>query len=107
MHLVLNKMSSLFKLVQHTEWEEGYLTLLSGTYKQLCHEGCTVKWCNTIEPIMVCQIEKYTEEWDKLLGDQTLTTRVLPKDMFELIKKHIRSHKEGRIVYIFYGETKM
>lgn len=77
-----------------------------GIMVTICHQGCGCTWPNDArEPIMICQIEKAVIEWDLLFRDQSKTTNVLSRDMFELIKKHIRDHPKGRTIYISRGET--
>jgi hypothetical protein len=96
-------MSGIMSLVAYGA-QDLYLT--GGRMVTICHQGCECTWPNyTRKPIMICRIEKLVIEWDLLFRDQSKTTNVLPRDMFELIKKHIRDHPKGGTVCIGLGES--
>lgn len=83
-----------------------YLTK-HGKMVTICHRGCACYWSpDADEPIIICKIKEHVEVWTSLFRDQSKTTNVLPKDMFELIKKYIEDHPNGNIYYISKGEYK-
>lgn len=72
---------------------------------QICHQGCVVHWPEHEEnPMCICKIEEHVQAWYTLLGDQTKTTRVFSRDIFQLIREAIRDHPVGKEVYIIKGE---